>query len=264
MIKTEKLHDVWDAAIGLQQVDGLQVSDHLKSIAKLNCDGEASFYEAENLILCYHYMNRENKSVNRTREADVVSVRIAEYLSGYMDNYEDFSLSSDYYTSIHKELFASVLDRDNVGKPRTFNIEKSESVLNGNSVIYGCATELQDTLEYDLIKENDFSYEGILIKEAIVHLAYFISRLWQIHVFAEGNTRTTAVFLIQYLKSMGYKINYEVFSDNSLYFRNALVRANYENVKNGIYETTEYLEKFISNLVAGTNFKLCNEELHIK
>ena len=208
-------------------------------------------------------MNREKNSIGRTREADVVSVRIAEYLSDYLDDYVDFSLSSDYFRSIHKELFSSVLDHDYVGKVRIYNIQKSESVLNGNSVIYGIATELEDALEYDLNKEKEFSYEGLSVEQVIVHMAHFISRLWQIHVFAEGNTRTTAVFLVQYLKTMGYEINYKVYVSNSVYFRNALVRANYDDVKNEIYETTKYLEMFLSNLINGTNYKLCNEDLYI-
>ena len=136
-------------------------------------------------------------------------------------------------------------------------------MLDGATVIYGSASELRATLEYDFSQEKNFSYEGLSLDEIIHHLAVFISRLWQIHIFEEGNTRTTAVFLIKYLRVLGFFATNDIFSENAWYFRNALVRANYTNLQKGIYETTEYLEIFLRNLLLNEKHELHNRNLHI-
>ncbi len=119
------------------------------------------------------------------------------------------------------------------GKICDYNITKSEWVLNGETVLYAGADNLRTTLEYDFEQEKKFHYKGLSQQQIIEHIAQFIANLWQIHVFGEGNTRTTAVFLIRYFHKIGFKnINNDLFAEHSWYFRNALVRANYENLKN--------------------------------
>ena len=136
-------------------------------------------------------------------------------------------------------------------------------MLDGATVMYGSASELRATLEYDFSQERDFSYKGLSIDEIIHHLAVFISRLWQIHIFGEGNTRTTAVFFIKYLRTLGFSATNDIFAENAWYFRNALVRANYTNLQKGVYETTEYLEMFLRNLLLNEKNELHNRNLHI-
>lgn len=116
-------------------------------------------------------------------------------------------------------------------------------MLNGVTVVYGTASELKATLEYDFSQEKDFCYKGLSMDEIIHHLAVFISRLWQIHIFGEGNTRTTAVFFIKYLRTLGFSATNDIFAENAWYFRNALVRANYTNLQKGIHETLAALRK---------------------
>ena len=146
---------------------------------------------------------------------------------------------------------------------RDYNITKKEWVLDGATVIYGTASELKATLEYDLLQEKAFSYKGLSMDEIIHHLALFVANLWQIHVFGEGNTRTTAVFFIKYLRTLGFVATNDIFAQNAWYFRNALVRANYTNLQMGIHETTEYLELFLRNLLLEERNELHNRNLHI-
>lgn len=185
-----------------------------------------------------------------------VSQRIAHILSE-----NSFSFSPSEYIGIHKKLFNGIFKY--AGKIRDYNITKNEWVLGGATVLYGNAAELRETLEYDFAEEKKFSYKGLSTDEIIEHLAYFISRLWQIHIFGEGNTRTTAVFFIKYLRSLGYDATNEIFQKNAWYFRNALVRANYTNLQKNIHETTVYLEKFIRNLLLNENNILKSRYLHI-
>ena len=178
----------------------------------------------------------------RTEEADKVSSRIAEILSETA-----FSFSPNEYIAIHRKLFQGIYKH--AGKIRDYNITKKEWGLDGATAMYGSASELRATLEYDFPQEKDFSYKGLSMEEIIHHLAVFISRLWQIHIFGEGNTRTTAVFFIKYLRTLGFSATNDIFAENAWYFRNALVRANYTNLQKGIHETTEYLEAFLRNLL---------------
>ncbi|MCI8283861.1 MAG: hypothetical protein HFE90_01130 [Firmicutes bacterium] len=172
-----------------------------------------------------------------------------------------FSFSPNTYISIHRELFRGIYRH--AGKIREYNITKKEWVLDGETVIYGSASDLRATLEYDLSREKSFSYKGLSMDEIIRHLALFVSGLWQIHIFEEGNTRTTAVFFIKYLKTLGFSAENDIFAENAWYFRNALVRANYADLPKGIYETTEYLELFLKNLLLDEKNELKNRNLHV-
>ena len=246
----------WHTAIGLQAVDGLKTSDYLIHTAVRNIEGEISFEEADALMQSYYEENPAHDSNDRTEEADKVSVRIAALLSE-----KAFSLTPNEYLSIHRKLFNGIYPH--AGHIRDYNITKKEWILNGATVLYGSATELLATLDYDFSEEKKFSYKNLSIDEIIHHLALFISRLWQIHVFGEGNTRTTAVFFIKYLRTLGFDVTNDIFAENAWYFRNSLVRANYNDLKNGIHETTEFLELFLRNLILNENHLLHNRALHI-
>lgn len=247
----------WSTAIGLQAVDGLKPSKYLIDTAIQNIEGKITMKEAQSLIDSYY----EERPVHwsdeqRTEEADKVSSRIAEILSETA-----FSFSPNEYISIHRKLFRGIYKH--AGKIRDYNITKKEWVLDGATVMYGSASELRATLEYDFSQEKDFSYKGLSMDEIIHHLAVFISRLWQIHIFGEGNTRTTAVFFIKYLRMLGFPATNDIFAENAWYFRNALVRANYTNLQKDIHETTEYLEAFLRNLLLNEKNELHNRDLHI-
>ena len=248
---------VWSTAIGLQAVDGLKPSKYLIDTAIQNIEGRITMKEAQSLIDTYYEERPEHLSDDgRTEEADKVSSRIAEILSETA-----FSFSPNEYISIHRKLFQGIYKH--AGKIRDYNITKKEWVLDGATVMYGSASELRATLEYDFLQEKEFSYKGLSMDRIIHHLAVFISRLWQIHIFGEGNTRTTAVFFIKYLRTLGFSAANDIFAENAWYFRNALVRANYTNLQMGVYETTEYLEAFLRNLLLNEKNELHNRNLHI-
>lgn len=258
--KAEKAK-VWKTAIGLQQVDGLKPSDYLITIAKQNIDGDITIEEVKQRIDSYYIQhpvkNDHDSSGNRTEEADKVSARIAEMLGE-----KTFTFSPAEYLSIHRRLFQGIYSF--AGKIRDYNITKKEWILDGETVLYANAESLEATFQYDFEQEKKFSFNGLSQQEIIAHLAQFISYLWQIHLFGEGNTRTTAIFLIKYLRKLGFKeTNNDLFAEHSWYFRNALVRANYEDVSRGIHKTEKYLIRFLSNLLLNQKHSLKNREMHI-
>lgn len=246
----------WHTAIGLQAVDGLKTSKYLIDTAIKNIEGDISIDEAQELLNSYYEENPKSGDDERTEEADKVAVRIAKILSE-----KAFSFTPNEYISIHKKLFTGIYGH--AGKIRDYNITKKEWVLDGATALYGSASELRATLEYDFSEEKKFSYRNLTMDEIIHHLAIFVSRLWQIHIFGEGNTRTTAVFFIKYLRTLGFDATNDIFAENAWYFRNALVRANYNDLKNGIHETTEYLEVFLRNLLLDERNELHNRSMHI-
>lgn len=255
--KAEKAK-VWKMAIGLQQVDGLKPSEYLIANAKQNIEGDITIEEVKQRIDTYYKQHPTKTDEDRTEEADKVSARIAEILSE-----QTFTFSPVEYLTIHRRLFQGLYKF--AGKIRDYNITKQEWVLNGETVLYGSAESLKATLEYDFEQEKQFSYKGLSQQGMIEHIAQFISYLWQIHVFGEGNTRATAIFLIKYLRKLGFKeVNNDLFAQNSWYFRNALVRANYEDLSKGIYKTEKYLSQFLLNLLLNEKHLLKNRELHVQ
>lgn len=253
--KTEKAK-IWKAAIGLQQVDGLTTSEYLLATARQNIEGDITIEEVKQRIDSYYEQQAAKKDETRTEEADKVSARIAEILSEMA-----FTFSPVEYLTIHRRLFQDIYPH--AGKIRTYNITKQEWVLNGDTVLYATAEGLQATLEYDFEQEKKFRYNGLSTQACLEHIAQFISYLWQIHVFGEGNTRTTAIFLIKYLRTFGFDANNQLFELHSQYFRNALVRANYNNQAKQINATHEFLIRFLENLLLGKSHPLLNRALKV-
>lgn len=249
--------EAWQTAIGLQAVDGLNTSAYLLDTAKEHIEGKITIDEAQKRIQSYYEERSDRAEIeNETKEADIVSTRITKLLGE-----KAFQFSPASWLTIHRRLFEGVFKH--AGEIRPYNITKKEWVLKGDTVIYADYNSIKDTMEYDFSTEKQFSYEGLSIEASVKHLAKFASDIWQIHPFCEGNTRATAVFMIQYMKTFGFRVNNDIFKEHSWYFRNALVRANYNDLQNGVHATTKFLEMFFSNLLLGTDYELKNRFLHI-
>jgi len=245
----------WNMAIGLQQVDGLTPSKYLVELANDNIDGKISNYEIEELLNKYYAkQNMADKKVTDEHECDLVSTRIVELLN---DN--NFSFRPTTLKVIHEYLFKGIYDF--AGKYRTYNITKDEPILKDDTVIYSSYNEIETTLEYDFKQEMEYDYSKLSLQEQIEHIVDFTSRVWQVHAFGEGNTRTVAVMIEKYLRSLGYNVNNDLFKENSVYFRNALVRSNYSNRAKNVYSTNEYLIKFFENLLDDKNHELSSKDL---
>lgn len=248
----------WKTAIGLQAVDGLQPSAYLIDVAKRNIEGEITLDETRKLIDSYY----QSKTVRTPKdedeeEADKVSANIAKILAS-----KTFAFNTNGYVSLHRRIFEGVFKH--AGEIRQYDISKKEWVLEGDSVNYLNWEDLRRALDWDIEQEKNFQYKGLTDDEKIEHIAKFISGIWQIHAFREGNTRTTAIFTIQYLRSLGYEVNNEMFAKHSWYFRNALVRANYRNIQKGIDYSPIYLIRFFRNLLLKDGWVLKNRYLHIR
>ena len=247
--------DAWATAIGLQKVDGLTPSQFLFDTAKDHIEGRITQNQARRRIHDYYaagagrppYQDAKAEATKpdpAKEEADKVSERIVAVI-----NDGGFEFTPEYFISIHAKLFKGVLP--SAGKLRAVNIRKREWVLKDDSVTYGSADTIKQSLIRDFIDEREFDYGGKTPRKIIPHFARFIAQIWQLHPFGEGNTRTTAVFTIKYLNSLGYRVTNNMFRDNSWYFRNALVRANYADYARDVKRDWSCLESFFRNLLLG-------------
>lgn len=248
---------VWRTAIGLQDVDGLKVSEYLKDEAVRHIEGDITIEDVRKRLKSYYTNKNAHDSVDATKEeADKVAANIAKLLSE-----KSFSFTALEFLNIHRHLFDGVFKH--AGEIRPFDITKKEWILNGDTIIYGRAADIMMALRYDIQQEKDFNYKGLSIDDTINHIVDFVALLWQNHPFREGNTRTTAVFVIKYLRSIGFKVDNDLFANNSWYFRNALVRANYRNVSKGIEPDKSFLIKSFRNLMLDEHNELRNRYMLI-
>lgn len=247
----------WKTAIGLQAVDGLKPSSYLLETAKRNIEGDITIDEVRELLDSY-YRNKTTRTAQdeETEEADKVSANIKKILSS-----KTLAFNTNGLISIHRRIFEGVFKH--AGELRKYDITKKEWVLKGDTVHYLNWEDIHKAVDYDIYQEREFSYKGLSDAEKINHICRFVSGLWQIHPFCEGNTRTTAVFTIQYLRSIGYHVNNDMFANHSWYFRNSLVRANYKSSALGIDYDYSFLEKFFRNLLLGEHHDLKNRYLVI-
>ncbi|MBP5720825.1 MAG: Fic family protein [Bacteroidales bacterium] len=248
----------WQTAIGLQDVDGLKPSAYLIDAAKKHIEGDITIDDVKQMLDSYYKSKTARAKVEdeRTEEADKVSARIEELLTE-----KSFSFTPEYLARIHRHLFQGIFKF--AGRYRDYDITKREWVLDGDTVLYASASMIPETLNYDFSQERQVNYASLNTDKAIEQIARFISGIWQIHPFGEGNTRTTAVFTMKYLQSFGFELKNDMFKDHSWYFRNALVRANYNNYPKGISATNEYLVRFFRNLLLGEENALSNRDLQI-
>lgn len=252
-----ELAEAWRVAIGLQAVDGLKTSEFLQETARRNIEGEITIDEVKHLVNQYYITKTTHDEGDADmEEADRVSSNISKLLLS-----DSFIYSVAGFAAVHRAIFEGVFKH--AGRFRDYDISKKEWVLRGDSVLYGRWQDLRMAIEYDLEQERQFDYSTLDKDQVVEHLAKFVSGLWQIHPFREGNTRTTAIFTIKYLRSQGFRVNNELFEQHSWYFRNALVRSNYRNLAKGVNYEPLFLVRFFRNLLLGENNTLKNRYMII-
>ncbi len=248
----------WDMAIGLQEVDNLKPSKYLEKLLRENVIGEKTIYEVEHELKQYYIeKDKTDKTIQDEFECDLVSTRIVQLLEE-----DNFELSVDYIKNIHKYLFKDVYEF--AGEFRKVDFSKHERILNNDSVAYGDHKLLEQSLDYDITLEKNKNYNEMNIVDVINNITDFSSRIWQIHPFREGNTRTTALFIEKYLVSLGYDVDNTMFKEKSVYYRNALVRSNYFNNYLNIKQDNSFLIKFYENLLLGKNNNLHSRDLIVE
>ncbi len=247
MASPSNLGSSWDIAIGLQEVDGLKPSGYLRSLAAETVEGDLSLDAAGKAIRAYYKLRDESGEATDAgeREADLVSQRITELLAR-----RAFVMAPSMLAHIHRHLFQDLDDAVYApGSYKTDQLVKREYILNGDSVLYGAPEFIDNALAMFFAGEASYVYGASMSADDIGHLAEFVSHIWQVHPFKEGNTRTIAVFTELYLDHLGFDAANEPFANNARYFRDALVRANYRNAKAGIMPDLKYLIRFFENML---------------
>jgi len=240
-IKPEYKKEYWEIGFGLQKIDGLEPSQYLVKLAEKQVAGEITHQELMQYLTEYH---AKDSKLGESEEADFTSARIAELLSE-----NSFHLSPPMLLHYHQKIFTGIKSFIYpVGAFRTINMGKKESVLGGTSVEYAPAAIISSTLNFAFEREQEHSYKG-LTKEQMAHrIMKFISTVWHVHPFREGNTRTVSTFAIKYLRSFGFDIDNEPFKNHAKFLRDALVL---DNAPSPEQKTDQYLRMFTENAVLG-------------
>lgn len=242
-----------EIGVGLNKVDNLTPSRYFYEVI----ESSKSYDEIENKLKSYYEtQDLSQAKIAQEMECDFVANRIA----GLFDE-NGFSFSYAVLKNIHKRLFNGVFKGElnkGIGEFRTRDISKKEPILNGDSVVYAHYRDIESCLAVIFKEQKAKNLSKMSFDEVIVNLADFTSNLWQIHPFSDGNTRTTAMFITKMLKSMGFKLNDEIFKENSLYFRNALVLSSYNNIMLGVGFDLSYLQSFFKKFLIDENLELKN------
>ncbi len=248
----------WNLAFGLQKVDNLTPSKYMKELVNKSITGEINNHELEEKLQKYYETQDIKKiEIRNEKECDLVSARIVELLEK-----DEFEFSVNFIKNIHEYLFNNIYEFN--GEFRNVDIIKNEPILNGDTVVYGSYKTIKESLEYDLSIEKDKEYSNMNIVDVINSITDFSSSIWQVHPFREGNTRTTVVFMIKYLRSLNYNVDNDLFKEKSIYFRNALVRSCYFNNYLNIEQDKNYLIRFYENLMLNKNNNLQSKDIVIK
>lgn len=251
-----KRKSYWDVAKGLQKIDGLETSAYLEAVIEDTLTGKYDTAHAVKKVGSYYEDKEMASTAARNKEADLSAARITLILER-----GGFKFSPVTLQVIHRELFADIFPYEWVGNFRTVNLTKEESILNGQSVQYADYNAISDTLRYDFDEQRNVQYRLPFNKKQTNSLLKFTSNIWQTHPFREGNTRTVATFLMLYLQNLGLDINNDPFKKHAQYFRNALVRSNYSNIREGINSDDRFLEMFFENMLQDTKHELSSQDL---
>ena len=248
----------WVTAIGVQAADGLRTSEILWQIAQKNIDEKISIDEANDQIKGYYYeRNALNASDPEKEDADKAAANIARILLT-----ETLDFSAVGLAELHKEIFDGVYEK--AGTIREIDVSKREWVLGGDYISFMNLEALPGSLDDCIEKERKYRYDTTSTDALISHLAAFISRIWQMCPFEEGNSRFTAVFTILYMRHLEIDFDYDTFKNDSYYLHNALVRANYRNIEKNIDYEPIYLERFFRNSLLSEQWDLRNRYVHVR
>ena len=187
---------------------------------------------------------------------EIVSKRIDEVLKD-----GEFKLNIKTLTGIHEKLFHDIYL--NNGHFRDFNLRIEEEILYGETIQYADFHTIPAFLQFDIRDELKKDYKSMNKDEIVSNIASFAANLWKTHPFNDGNTRTVCIFIEKYLMSMGLNVDNNVFKENGLYYRDALVKACYKNEKFGIEEDLEPLIKIYKKAIFDRSIELDDKDLDI-
>lgn len=172
-------------------------------------------------------------------EADYVSYRLRELAKNPMPG----TYNTEHFLKMHYYIFQDLYDW--AGEPRIISMYKEEGILGGMSVEYSDPFDIVNDISVILSDMRKKLWREMDIKKASKEFCDSLAKLWKVHPFREGNTRTTITFCCQFADEIGLKMNRELFEKNSRYVRTALVAYNAYFADGNDFSKKEYLERIV-------------------
>lgn len=235
----------WETSLSLQNIYGYKPSSYLRELAARHVNGSLTLKDIDRLL-------QDKPSLT-----DAMTLRMTSILGS-----DSFALNKEHFQQINSRLLDP--SSSNAGRFRTQPLSTKEWILQYNTITYTHPSLIESEIDALFLNEKATVYIPTEPKDAIRKLSDFASKLWQIQAFDEGNGRTLSLFFLQYLHHLGFHIDFRLFCKKALYFRNSLIRANYANQKLGVTATSEFLERFMQNLVLDASGTLTGNDVRLK
>lgn len=139
-------------------------------------------------------------------ERDIGFVKLIDVGKAFKKRY-----NAEFFKSIHKHIFEDIFDW--AGEFRTVPIEKIEVVIPGLSLQYSEPKDITKDLDVALDILNNTSWQGKNIDELSLEFTQNLARIWRVHPFRDGNTRTTLAFADIYAKEHGFPMDISMLLD---------------------------------------------------
>lgn len=129
-----------------------------------------------------------------------------------IDELEQKQCDGELFKKIHSHIFGDVYQW--AGKFRTVPIYKEELVIPGLSLEYANPSEIEERLNYELERMTSQDWNNKKIDELSLQLTKSLARIWRVHPFRDGNTRTVLTFANIFSKMKGFNLDMTSILDN--------------------------------------------------
>jgi cell filamentation protein len=196
-------------------------------------------YLYEGTEILKNKFNIKDSEVLNEMEAEYASLRLAQIAETPLIGVYD----AEHIRKMHEFIFQDIFDW--AGTYRTIDIIKHEPVLGGLSIEYAEYDKIDTALDNEIQNMKAIQWLEYSIDEQAYLFSLHLSRIWRVHPFREGNTRTITHFCCQYADSIGMNIDRSIFENNARYFRSALVAASAVFKDLGDKSKLEYLNRIV-------------------
>lgn len=176
-------------------------------------------YLYEEVPVLKNLLNIKDEKLLEIAESDITYIKILDLDNYFIDDPFDYRR----LRKIHKIIFEDIYEW--AGEERVINIVKRERVLGGDTVRYSDVNLIEEDVNKVISKLNSVQWGTLSIQETAEYFSKLVAKLWQVHPFREGNTRTIITFATQFSEIYGFKMNKSLLRENSGYVRDALVKA---------------------------------------
>ena len=148
-----------------------------------------------------------NEEELKKAEKDIAFIKLID-----INEFSKNECNGDLLKKIHSHIFEDIYDW--AGEYRTVPIYKEEVVLPGLSLEYEQPNKIEEELNKALQEMNSLDWNNKKIDELSLQLTKSLAKIWRIHPFRDGNTRTVVTFANIFSKIKGFNLDMSSILDD--------------------------------------------------